>query len=302
MSNILTGLNKIDKAAGGTGNANNITEGLMNIEKTLGGSSSEGNITGLLDKISESYSGGGSGSAEITGSFVVENGLLKGQSITVTIPENVTDVVTDLDAYQGILNVDYSSYQSPFIKLIIKNKDLIKEDQSGSIRIFSQLSGANSIVLPEGITEIPNQLFSNSSRLNEVIIPEGVIKIGSSVFFEGFGGESGFKVILPKSLKRIEDMAFYQTKPKITNGIVDMIIPENVQYIGELALEFAAPSDNNHYSVIIEAVNPPTIQSTIFYGDYIDNIYVPAQSVQAYKTAQVWSQYYANKIAPIPEE
>lgn len=301
MSNILTGLNKIDIAAGGTGNANNITEGLMNIEKSLSGSSSEDNITGLLDKISESYSG--SGSAEITGSFVVENGLLKGQTITVTIPENVTDVTTELDSYTGILNTSYDSSQKPFIKLVIKNKNLIKEDQSGSIDVFRELSSVNSIVLPEGMTEIPNQLFSNNFRLSEVIIPEGVTKIGSSIFPNGFGGGAGgFKVVLPKSLKRIEDMAFYQTVPKITNGIVDMVIPENVQYIGELALEFASPSDNNHYSVIIEAINPPTIESTIFSGDYIDNIYVPAQSVEAYKTAQIWSQYYTNKIAPISEE
>lgn len=300
MSNILTGLNKIDKAAGGTGNANNITEGLMNIEKSLSGSSSEDNITGLLDKISESYSGGSGGNAEITGSFVVENGLLKGQTLTITIPENVSDVTS----YVGILNAQYDSdsNQSPFIKLIIKNKDLIKEDQHGSIDVFRELSSANSIVLPDGITEIPDQLFYNDQRLSEVIIPEGVIKIGSSAFYSFGVRAGGFKVILPKSLKRIEASAFQQAKPIITTGIVDMVIPENVQYIGELALEFASPSDGSHYSVIIEAINPPTIESTIFSGDYIDNIYVPAQSVEAYKTAQGWSQYYVDKIAPIPEE
>ena len=53
-------------------------------------------------------------------------------------------------------------------------------------------------------------------------------------------------------------------------------------------------------SVTLEATTPPTLGTTVFNGTHADLvIYVPAGSVEAYKSATNWSTY-ASKIQAIP--
>lgn len=53
-------------------------------------------------------------------------------------------------------------------------------------------------------------------------------------------------------------------------------------------------------TVICRAVTPPSITNDTFYGTNIAAIYVPAESVNAYKTATNWSTY-ADKITAISQ-
>lgn len=97
MSNILTGLNKIDIAAGGIGNANNITEGLMNIEKSLSGSSSE-------DNIAEAINNGGSGSSSSGGGLLniiitQDDNAQNGYSLNIT---KWSDIANAMENHTGI--------------------------------------------------------------------------------------------------------------------------------------------------------------------------------------------------------
>ena len=54
-------------------------------------------------------------------------------------------------------------------------------------------------------------------------------------------------------------------------------------------------------SITINAITPPTVTHNLLFNvNQNCVIYVPAQSVQAYKTAEVWRDYYASRIQPIP--
>jgi len=54
-------------------------------------------------------------------------------------------------------------------------------------------------------------------------------------------------------------------------------------------------------TVIFRSVNPPTITTNTFSGcSALANIYVPDESVEAYKAASVWSEY-SSKIKPLSE-
>jgi hypothetical protein len=51
-------------------------------------------------------------------------------------------------------------------------------------------------------------------------------------------------------------------------------------------------------SVTINATTPPTLGENVFWASSIQTIYVPAESVDAYKSADKWSSY-ADLIQPI---
>lgn len=114
--------------------------------------------------------------------------------------------------------------------------------------------------LPDGITSINNQCFRACTELKYIEIPSGVSVIDYGLFREA--------------------------------GLLDAILPSSVTSIDSYAL--ASPS---LLSLTVKATTPPTLGS---YGPIQNNanlvIYVPAESVEAYKTA--WSNY-ANKIQAI---
>ena len=133
-------------------------------------------------------------------------------------------------------------------------------------------------------------MFSNCYHLKEVTFGKvGVISNGAfhsckaltQVDLRGSGvrqiGEAAFasctaltKVFLPASVEKIDGLVFGYCK--------------------------------SLQSITIDALNPPTLTSDIFFGlnaDQIPNIYVPAISVDDYKRAAKWSTYAA-KIHPKP--
>ena len=74
-----------------------------------------------------------------------------------------------------------------------------------------------------------------------------------------------------------------------------MTIPSSVTEIGYWSL-----AANSNISITCESTTPPKTRGSIFYSNYNGIIYVPAQSVDAYKAADGWSTYASN-IQPIPQ-
>ena len=139
-----------------------------------------------------------------------------------------------------------------------------------------------SIVLPNNLTKIGNYAFADN-QLTSVTIPNRVTSIGQSAF------ESNqlTSVTIPNRVTSIGQSAFS------SNKLTSVTIPNSVTSIGEYAF-----ANNNFTSVTIHAVNPPTADRGIFGYNSSLKIYVPVQSVNAYKTAEGWSEY-ADKIFPI---
>ena len=120
----------------------------------------------------------------------------------------------------------------------------------------------------------------------------------------GSGGVDAFKVLVDRSITNVtEDMldgltsipnsAFYNC-----TSLASITIPNSVTSI-EMIVFYGC---NSLASVTVKATNPPTLGSDSF--DYTSPnlvIYVPAESVDAYKAANNWSNY-ASKIQAIPSE
>jgi hypothetical protein len=75
-------------------------------------------------------------------------------------------------------------------------------------------------------------------------------------------------------------------------------IGNSINSIGELAFGYCSKLT----SVTITAITPPTLGSDVFTSTSSDlQIYVPDESVNAYKAAANWSTY-ASKIKPISQK
>ena len=73
----------------------------------------------------------------------------------------------------------------------------------------------------------------------------------------------------------------------LCSSLTSMTIPSSVKTIGELA--FGECSSLT--SVIVEATTPPIINGSLFIDAPLSVIYVPQESVQAYKNTNGWSSY-----------
>ena len=186
------------------------------------------------------------------------------------------------------------------------------------IQAFYGCLGLSSIQIPKSVTTIEERAFENCSftsmsvdlgnpiydsrnncnaiietRSNSLlygckntVIPNTVTTIGDFAFFRA----DFTSIQIPNSITRIGVDAFYYcTKLKT------ITIPSSVN-----SIDFAAfYGCSGLTSVTSLPKTPPAIESSVFEYTNSCPIYVPEQSVAAYKTAEYWSGY-ASRIQAIP--
>lgn len=146
---------------------------------------------------------------------------------------------------------------------------------------LSQLKITN-ITIPDAVTKIGVNAFSGCSELKKVTIGNGVTIIDERAF-NGCGGITGTFVV-PDNVTSIEASAFYGCS--LMNGI---IIGNGVTSIGATAF-YNCVNLRNGKGITIKATTPPTITATTFSTVGTNcPVYVPAESVDAYKAATNWS-------------
>ena len=185
-----------------------------------------------------------------------------------------------------------------------------------------QDSGLTSIVIPATVEYIGESPFAACRSLTSIIVEEGnsgydsrnncnaIIKTDTGVLLSGC-----MNTIIPDSVTSIGGYAFNLcigfTSIEIPNSVtsiaqgafmgchnmVSIVIPESVTSIGSSAFTLC----NSLTSFSIYAVTPPIVEGTsLFYGTDNCVIYVPAGSVDAYKSAEGWS-VYADRIHAMGE-
>ena len=134
-------------------------------------------------------------------------------------------------------------------------------------------------IIPDHATSIGERAFVRCSSLKRVTIPESVTSIGGSAFY---GCTSLTSVTIPDSVTSIGERAF-----ACCSSLTSVTIPDSVTSIGEEAFSSCCSLT----SVYCKPTIPPTGGYEMFYKNASGRkIYVPRNSVSAYKSAQYW--YY----------
>ena len=127
----------------------------------------------------------------------------------------------------------------------------------GLLNSFVIGCGATEYTIPDSVTTIGAEAFSDCDSLTSVTIPDSVTTIGMGAFYG-------------------------------CSSLTNITIPDSVTTIGNIAFTFC----DSLTSVYCEATTPPSLGSNVFdFNASGRTIYVPAASVEAYKTADYWSGY-----------
>ena len=239
---------------------------------------------------------------------------------------NCKSLMVELSLPQNLKRIGYGAFSSSSIKgnlVLPHNLELIEQSA------FNDCSGlTGSLVIPNNVESIPSRAFYRCGFTGTLTLPKGLVEIGESAFYDtDFKGELN----IPSTVTTIGSSAFYSTLFNGTlvlpselvslgtsvfygctrlSGVVE--IPENIIAIPsqlfcacsalegiklhkdvEVIESSAFGSCSGVYSIVCEAKNPPTINSSSFAGVAKDNftLEVPEESVAKYRTASNWSEF-----------
>lgn len=162
-----------------------------------------------------------------------------------------------------------------------------------------------SISLPEGMTTIGTSAFADCKYVQSIVIPSSVERIYDSAF-ENCRMLSELQFSKDGVLSELGSWAFYNC-----HELKELAIPEGVTsigyatfygctYLNELTLpatmEYIADNGFAYCAKLqkmtVNAITPPQVDARTFEDvDRSIPVYVPAESVDAYKAAPVWQEF-----------
>ena len=154
---------------------------------------------------------------------------------------------------------------------------------------FRDCKGLTSIIIPDGVTTIYGQTFYRCYSLESVCLGNGVTEIGNSAFECCCSLKS---VTIPDNVTFIGRHAFLECY-----NLETVTLGSGVTEIGMYAFEYC----KSLKSIYCKATTPPRIDHAwdlSLFRDSNCKVYVPRNSVEAYKSADGWSWYaeYADYI------
>lgn len=257
----------------------------------------------------------------LVGSINAQTFTVDGISYTVTAPGEVQvdsfqcytgnlvlpSTVTDMSIQYSVTRInDYAFYNCSLLTSVIVPNS-ITSFGTGTFRDCHALTSAT---LPNSLSSIAPQTFLYCDSLISVNIPDSVTNLDVYSFY---GCNQLTSISIPDSVTIIGEYAFYQctllasvTFPNFLTTIggrsfascpslTTINIPSSVTSIGDYAFFECFGLT----SVTSLTVTPIVLNSSVFLGVAIDTIplYVPATSLIAYQTAEIWQDF--NPIEPI---
>ena len=216
------------------------------------------------------------------------------KSITsVSLPDSVVEI--GKRAFYSCSNI--KSFSGKFSSA--DGRCLVVDD---CLYTYAMGSDAVEFTIPEGVVRIGEDAFYNCNTIS-ITIPESVIYIGNNAFCGctgelivncnipdassssdgAFYGSNFTKVTINEGVSIIGRYAFYRC-----NNMASVTIPASVTAIRDYAFYDSLALK----AVYCKATTPPAIGTSILSSTVMGRkIYVPTDSVEAYKSAEGWSEY-----------
>lgn len=176
-----------------------------------------------------------------------------------------------------ITSADTSSFVANIQELVIY--DCAEIIDNGA---FKGATGMTAVTIPSSVTTTRTQAFQGCTSLKDIYFPM-VTEVGQACFSD-CTSLSG--VSIPNAVT-IGVGCFMSC-----TALKEIELPSTVTSIGMYAFDFCSSLKK----LKVNAITPPTVQHEILLNTPSDlKIYVPCQSLDAYKTANIWSNY-ADKI------
>ena len=205
----------------------------------------------------------------------------------ITIPNNVTNIEDKTFYYcSGLTNVsipnsvtsigeEVFAWCNSLTSIVIPNS----VTSIGKLA-FMGCSGLTSITIPNSITNIEEKTFCYCSCLTNITIPNCVTSIGDGAFAVC---SNLTNVTIPNSVRSIGDEAFAGCF-----SLTNVTIPNSVINIGWRVFDEC----DSLTSITNYATIPQVISTYTFYKvDSTCILYVPNESIELYKTTDVWKEF-----------
>lgn len=231
----------------------------------------------------------------------------------------ITDA-TPLDEYATAVQSIPSGDDSMFISVLDRSAttlDLsslnLTELNDYALCYFPNLTA---IILPETLTKIGASAVRENRKISVITIPNSVISIEREAFYYCGYNATTFTVNMSNNVVSVgidafracvktPSLHFPDTLTTIGNSafahmhaLTDVYIGTGIQTIG--ANLFTGRGISLPITLRIAATTPPTLGTGLFPANTTYAIYVPDESVEAYKTATNWSTY-AQYIYPLSD-
>ena len=228
---------------------------------------------------------------------------------SITIPNSVTSIREHAFRYSSLTSVTIPNsvttigerafqYCSSLTSVTIGNSVTSIVNDA-----FAGCTSLTSVTIPDSVTEIGNAIFWHCSSLTSITIPDSVTSIGMQAFD---GCSSLTSVTIPDSVTSIGDYAFRNCSSLTSVTIGDSVtsigrdafrncssltsvtIPDSVTSIERAAFDVCSSLT----SVYCKPTTPPVGGQYMFDQSASGRkIYVPYNSVDAYKSSENWSRY-----------
>lgn len=175
---------------------------------------------------------------------------------------------------------------------------------------FSASPQLKTVVLSDNIKDIPQECFQSCETLSEIHLPANLESFGMNVFNKC---TSLKEITFPASLKTFGTWCFQNTgltKVELPEGITtvseglfaynynleNVVLPSTVTTVGKYAFAL----DRKITSFTVKSVTPPVADANTFDVAPVAQmmvdlknatLYVPEESIEAYKTADVWKGF-----------
>lgn len=221
-----------------------------------------------------------------------KNAFLGCDFSTINFPATLTEIgdaafygcekLSSVHIPAGVTSIGNSAF---FDCSLLETVTFSNESQLESVgaSAFEGCVKLSSIHLPVTVTSIGSSAFSSCENLSEIIIPSGVTQLEYAVFHTCRKLTS---IEIPSGVTSIGGSAFENC-----SQLTSITIPANVGSIGIYAFNHCT----SLASVTCLSVNPPSL---LYYNHEAFNnnangrkIYVPSESVDAYKVDYYWKEY-----------